>query len=151
MYYILLSVHALVKWLVLLSLLYAIIRAFHGFRSGAPFTQTDNAVRHWTATIAHIQLLIGTALFLQSPLVKVAFSAGTSTGDASFFAFIHSSMMFAAILLITVGSSLAKRKAKDRGKFRIQLIWFCLALLIMLIAIPWPFSPLAQRPFVRTF
>jgi hypothetical protein len=28
-------------------------------------------------------------------------------------------------------------------------LWFTAALLLILVAIPWPFSPFAQRPYLR--
>jgi hypothetical protein len=59
--------------------------------------------------------------------------------------------MFVAIVLITIGSAKAKRKSNDTQKFKTMLIWFSIALLIIFIAIPWPFSPLANRPYIRTF
>jgi len=37
----------------------------------------------------------------------------------------------------------------DKEKFKIMLLWYGIALIIILIAIPWPFSPLANRPYLR--
>ena len=74
MYSVLLALHSLVRWLVLGSLLYAVFRAYRGHSSGKAFAKTDNAVRHWTATIAHIQLVIGFTLYLKSPVVKAFFA-----------------------------------------------------------------------------
>ncbi|MDD2950909.1 MAG: hypothetical protein PHU29_08990, partial [Sulfuricurvum sp.] len=61
----------------------------------------------------------------------------------------HSFTMLIAILLITVGSALAKRKTSDREKFKTIAIWFTIALLLILAAIPWEFSPLVSRPYFR--
>ena len=116
--------HSMIRWLVLVSLLYSIFSAYKGYISPLKFTKLDNTVRHWTATFAHIQLVIGIVLYTQSP-------------------------MFLAIIFITIGSALAKRKQTDKEKFKTMLVWFSTALLIILIAIPWPFSPLANRPYFR--
>ena len=62
---------------------------------------------------------------------------------------IHSSLMLTAIVLITIGSAKAKRKPTDQEKFKTMLVWFSIALLIIFIAIPWPFSPFANRPYYR--
>ena len=70
MYSLLLFLHSLVRWLVLSSLLYAIFRAYKGYRFNSLFTTRDNTIRHWTATIAHLQLMIGIVLYAQSPLIK---------------------------------------------------------------------------------
>jgi drug/metabolite transporter (DMT)-like permease len=69
--------------------------------------------------------------------------------DFTFFSLIHIALMFAAIIVLTVGSAMAKRQGSDRQKFRTMLMWFIFALVIILIAIPWPFSPLAKRPLIR--
>jgi hypothetical protein len=60
-------------------------------------------------------------------------------------------LMTIAVIIITIGSSSAKRSVTNQGKFRIMTLLFALGLLIIFIAIPWPFSPLAQRPYLRTF
>jgi uncharacterized membrane protein len=70
MYQTLTFYHSILRWLVLASLLYAIYRAYKGYFSKAVFNKTDNAIRHWTATIAHIQLVIGIILYSQSPMIK---------------------------------------------------------------------------------
>ncbi|GAA4339005.1 hypothetical protein GCM10023149_49420 [Mucilaginibacter gynuensis] len=59
--------------------------------------------------------------------------------------------MTVAIILITIGSSAAKRKTTDIAKFKTMTVFFLLALLIIFMAIPWPFSPLANRPYLRSF
>jgi hypothetical protein len=59
--------------------------------------------------------------------------------------------MTLAITCITIGASVAKRQDAAVKKFRSITLWYALALLLILIAIPWPFSPLAHRPYIRTF
>ncbi|KAA5532543.1 hypothetical protein F0919_17320 [Taibaiella lutea] len=144
--------HNLTRWFVLASLLYAIYRACKGYISKAVFSRTDNAVRHWTATIAHIQLMIGIILYFQSPVIKYFmsdFKEAIKNSDTVFFGLIHGSLMLTAITVLTIGSAKAKRMKTDSGKFKVMLIWFSLALIIIFIAIPWPFSPLAKRPYFR--
>jgi hypothetical protein len=140
------------RWLVLASLIFAIYRAISGCFSKSAFTKTDNAVRHWTATIAHIQLMIGMVLYFQSPIVKY-FMANPNDAvknfDSTFFGLIHSLSMLTAIVLITIGSAKSKRNQTDQEKFKTMLIWFSISLIIIFIAIPWPFSPLANRPYIR--
>ncbi len=154
MYSILLVLHSLVRWLLLIFIVYSIYRAFLGFINNKTFCKTDNAFRHWTATLAHIQLIIGIILYTQSPIVKY-FWTDTETAsqnlDLTFYGIIHLVLMLSAITLLTIGSALAKRKATDKEKFRTILIWFLIALFIIFVAIPWPFSPLSSRSYYRTF
>jgi cell division protein FtsW (lipid II flippase) len=153
MYTFLLILHSLFRWAVLISLIWAIVKAFSGHSGKKSYTKADNALRHWTATIAHVQLLLGITLFTQSPTAKISAKVFTDSGDIRepfFFGVIHLSMMILAVVIITVGSAMAKRKELDSEKFKTMLIWFGIALIIILIAIPWPFSPLAQRPYIRS-
>jgi len=152
MYQTLTFYHSIVRWLVLASLIYAIYTSFKGYYLKSPFSKNDNAVRHWTATIAHIQLLIGILLYSQSPIIKYFwknFKEAIHNSDIAFFGLIHMLLMLTAIVFITVGSALAKRKQTDSQKFKTMLVWFSVALLIIFIAIPWPFSPIANRPYLR--
>lgn len=154
MFQILISSHSIVRWLVLASLLWAIFRAYRGLTANLPFSKTDNAVRHWTATIAHIQLLIGILLFTQSPQVQFFWKNTASAihyKDPLFFGLIHIVLMLVAVVVLTIGSALSKRKPTDQEKFKTMLTWFSIALLLIFLAIPWPFSPLAERPYFRSF
>lgn len=148
----LLYVHSLFRWLVLFSLLAATGTAWHGLSKARTFSRADNAVRHWTATIAHVQLLIGILLYTQSPMIGWFWSnyaEASHDPNPMFFGIVHGALMLTAIVVITIGSSLAKRSVTDREKFATVLLWYTAALLIILIAIPWPFSPLAARPYLR--
>lgn len=152
MYPILTFCHNYTRWLVLASLLFALYRALKGYVSKSTFTKTDNAIRHWTATISHIQLVLGMLLYFQSPLVKYFWANRKhAIGDIefSFFGLYHIAFMFIAIVIITMGSALAKRREPDSEKFKTMLLWFSVALIIIFIAIPWPFSPFANRPYYR--
>jgi len=152
MYQTLTFLHSTIRWLVLLSLFYSIFRAYRGYFSNKEFSKTDNSVRHWTATIAHIQLFLGITLYSQSPIIKYFwknFEAAKQNFDLLFFGVIHIFLMLFSIILITIGSSVSKRKSTDEEKFKTMLIYFIIALILIFIAIPWPFSPFANRPYFR--
>ncbi|TDX83213.1 hypothetical protein [Epilithonimonas xixisoli] len=152
MYQTLTFLHSTFRWLVLLSLLYSIFRVYKGYFKQKEFTKTDNSVRHWTATIAQIQLVLGITLYSQSPIIKYFwknFNEAKESFDLIFFGLIHIFLMLFSIILITIGSSISKRKTTDKEKFKTMLLYFSIALLIIFIAIPWPFSPLANRPYFR--
>lgn len=139
------------RWLVVSSLLLAIVRGFGG---KGVFTKRDNTLRHVTATIAHVQLMLGYILYFNSPFIsyfRAHFHKAVQQFDLLFFGLIHIILMTLSVVLITIGSSAAKRANTDAQKFRMMAIWFLIAFIIILIAIPWPFSPLVQRPFLRSF
>lgn len=152
MYQTLTYCHSLFRWVVLIMLVYAIWRAYSGIRAKRAFNKTDNSIRHWTATAAHIQLILGILLYIKSPVIKFFFkntSQALQHTETTFFSLIHSTLMLSAIVIITVGSALTKRKDNDHKKFTTLFIWYLIALFIIFIAIPWPFSPLAARPYIR--
>lgn len=154
MYYVLLILHSLVRWLVLGSLLFAIYRAYRGWLLTKQYTLFDSRVRILATTIAHIQLVIGLWLYFISPVVSYFLHhLGTAIRmrEIRFFGMEHITMMLIAIVVITIGSARAKRKATDQDKFRTMAIWFTIGLLLILSSIPWSFSPLIHRPLFRWF
>lgn len=154
MYQILLTLHSVNRWLVLMSMFYALFLALRGYFGSKTFDAHDNLIRHLTATIAHIQLLLGFSLYMISPVVKFANAipeADLWIDEHLFFKYIHIALMILSVMLTTIGSARAKRMETDQEKFRTMFIWFSCALLVIFIAIPWPFSPLANRPLFRSF
>jgi hypothetical protein len=154
MFSVLLFFHSLFRWLILGSLLYAIYRAYRGCHNLVPFTKTDNSIRHWTATIAHIQLMLGILIYSKSDTVKSLFrgiAGANHITEPVFFGVIHIVIMLSAIIMITIGSARAKCQSTHHEKFRIMLFWFSIALALIFIAIPWPFSPFVHRPYLRSF
>jgi len=154
MYSVVLVLHSFFRWMVLVSLIYAIYRSWKGYKSKSHFSGMDNKVRHWTATIAHIQLVLGILVYIKSPIIKYYYSDFknlVTDWNLTFFGLFHFFLMISSIVIITIGSAKAKRKEKDDQKFKTMLIMFSIALIIIFIAIPWPFSPLANRPYLRTF
>lgn len=154
MYNIALSLHSLFRWFVLAILLFAIFNAYRGLSQKKAFSKTDNAIRHWTATVVHIQLMLGLWVYFISPIIKYFYenlAKAMNQSDMAFFGIYHMATMFLAVVFITIGSASAKRKNTDQEKFRTMLIWFSIGLLIILMAVPWPFSPFAIRPYYRGF
>ena len=144
-----LIIHSLFRWLVLRSLIFAIYRAYSGWFSKRSFTKFDSGVRHWTASIAHIQLTIGIWLYFISPIVSYFLSnlsGAIHERTPRFFGIEHSSMMLLAVIIISIGSAKAKRRTVDLEKFKTMAIWYSTGLLIIVANIPWSFSPLISRP-----
>jgi hypothetical protein len=150
MYLTLLTLHSWVRWAVLLGLLFGLGRAYRGWLGQRPFTALDDTTRHTVATIAHVQLVLGYLLYFNSPLLQAFHLRDATPAPGSlFFGLQHVAFMTLAIVVLTLGSALAKRRVTDIGKFRTMALWFTAALLVIMVAIPWPFSPFAQRPYFR--
>lgn len=150
MHLIILTLHSLVRWAVLAGLGLGLFRAYRGWLGSRPFTPFDDTVRHTAATVAHVQLVLGYALYFVSPLVASFHLRDAAHGPTTlFFGLQHVAAMTTAIVVLTAGSALAKRQTTDQAKFRTMALWFTGALLLILMAIPWPFSPWASRPYFR--
>lgn len=153
-YPIALVLHNAFRWLVLASLLAALVSAYAGWLRPRPYQPTDQTLRVVATSIAHTQLLLGFYLYAISPIIRYYWTNKPSFAEAAefpFFGLIHIGLMFTAIIVMTVGSSKAKRQSDDRLKFQTTAVYFTIGLLLILVAIPWPFSPLAVRPWVRGF
>lgn len=154
MYSFFLIAHSYCRWLVLVALCLSIARAVYGWSSGCTFTAADNKTRHWTATIVHIQLILGAGLYSISPLIHYfygTFKDAVHERELRFFGMEHIIVMLLAVIVITIGSVKAKRKSADRDKFRTMVMWFGTGLFLILTSIPWSFSPLTSRPSFRIF
>ena len=148
----LLFFHSVIRWLLAVGLMYSVFRAARGYFFNKTFSKIDDSLRHWTATVAHIQLILGVILYIKSPIIKFFYDdyeLAKENHEIIFFAGIHSVCMLIAVVILTVGSAMAKRKKQHRDKYKTMLVWFSITLLIILLAIPWPFSPLASRPYLR--
>ncbi|TGN04235.1 hypothetical protein [Leptospira dzoumogneensis] len=154
MYPYLLLIHSSVRWIVLFFIIFSIFRCILGLISKGSFGKTDHLVRIFTITFSHLQLVLGFILYFQSPIVRSFFFNPTESffiPEARFFASTHISLMIASVILLTIGSAISKRKKEDPEKFKNLLFWNSISLFLIFIAIPWPFSPLSQRPYLRGF
>lgn len=136
--------HSLLRWLVLISLVYAIVRAAKGYFSKGTYTASDDMIRRVTTGIAHVQLIVGMVFYYKSPLVSYFWVHRQMV----FYGLVHPLLMIAAVVLMTVGAARVKR-VEDQKKFRTLLLFFSIALLLIFVAIPWPFSPFAKSPYFR--
>jgi hypothetical protein len=117
MYSILLAAHSLVRWLVLISLLVAIFQGYKGWLGNKPFSKSDNIIRSATASIAHVQFVLGIVLYCISPVVRYFlsyFKTAVHEREIRFFGMEHITMMLIAVVLITIGSMKAKRQPSDK-------------------------------------
>jgi len=147
-----LLLHSLVRWLVLLSLLFSIYHGWKGWKRKKDFAESDNAYRYWTVFFALTQLFLGLWLYFISPIVQYFLhdiKTAIHERDARFFGLEHIVVMTLSVLVIVVGSEKTRKKSDPSEKFKAMFIWFSIGLLLILSSIPWPFSPFTSRPFFR--
>ncbi|MCB0755630.1 MAG: cytochrome B [Flavobacteriales bacterium] len=148
MYEILLRSHSGLRWIVLILVLGAIIRALTNMSSGK-FTALDDKLSLFSLISAHIQLLLGLGLYFISPFVKAAMEMGMGAAMKDsvmrFWLVEHIFGMVIGIALITIGRIAAKKATDDKTKFKKIAFYFGVGLLIILATIPWPFREVLGR------
>jgi hypothetical protein len=125
---------------VLAILIYTVVNAIISLTQKKEFTDKDLRLGLFTLIVSHIQLLIGLGWYFMSPWFKaLKDNGGEVMGDkaARLLAVEHPIMMILAIILITIGWSKHKKKTEDAAKFKTFVIFYGLALLLILSRIPW--------------
>lgn len=149
------TLHSLLRWLVLIFALVAVFRGFAGWFGRRPWTSVDDRAGRMFIIALDIQTLIGLLLYgVLSPITMAAFAdMGTAmkTAILRFYAVEHLVMMLAAVALAHVGRARSKKQATAVAQHRTAAIFYTIALLIMLAAIPWPFRGAIARPLLPVF
>ncbi len=138
-----LMIHSLVRWVVVIAGIAAVIKAFAGWFGNRNWTSSDDRLGMLFTTFMDLNVLIGVFLYLiLSPITRGAFQ---NMGDAMrnntlrFFTVEHALLMIVALVLAHIGRSRAKKAADDKGRFKQAAIFFTIAMVLVLLAIPWPF------------
>ena len=140
MYTGLLHLHSFLRWVILILLLVNIFRNYAN--ANKPFTPTDRKLSLFLMISAHLTLLIGLYQLFFGRYSWSQVPAGTNVMKDNFWRFFlieHPFGMIAAIVLITIGNSTAKKNIADKKKHAKMGLLFLLALIIILATIPWPF------------
>ncbi|MFM2387277.1 MAG: hypothetical protein RL660_2034 [Bacteroidota bacterium] len=151
---ILLHLHSGFRWILLVLIVLVLVNSFVGMRSKGLFTKTDDKLSKYTVLLSHVMLIVGLLQYFLGTkgyaLIKANGMANVmKDGFQRFYAVEHISTMIIAIILLTVGRSVGKRKSTSSAMHK-TIFWFTLvALLLMVFAIPWPFATPWAAPGVR--
>ncbi len=153
MYSVALFAHSWLRWVVLLAGLLAVARAIAGRAGGKPWTAADDRGSLIFSIALDIQVLIGLLLYGTgiSPIMRVAFlNMAESMRDPSlrFWAVEHLTGMVVALGLAHVGRAVIKRRKYPLGKHQAAAMFFGLAMVLILLSIPWPWGE-NIRPLFR--
>ncbi|NBT14728.1 MAG: hypothetical protein EBS95_00020 [Chitinophagia bacterium] len=140
----LLHLHNLLRWIIVILLLLSIIKAYTGWKGNKSFSAGDAKIWLFTMIASHITLLLGLYQWLMGRYGLLTFEipAGSSRMKDPFIRFFqveHPVSMLLAILFITLGRGMAKKDLSDSLKYRQAFVYFFVALLLLLAAVPWPF------------
>jgi uncharacterized membrane-anchored protein len=145
--------HNITRWAVLLFGVWALLNAITGISSKRAFSANDKRSGLFFMTFCDIQLVLGLVLYFKFSWFDKLKDMGNTMKNSfdRFFAVEHMSMMLIAWLLVHIGYSAVKRANTDAKKHKKMLIFFGLALLLILASIPWPFREAIAKPLFRWF
>jgi hypothetical protein len=154
MYPLVLSLHSILRWVVLILGLIAVIRALIGWLGSSQWETIDDRLGLAFTTSMDLQLLLGLLLyFVLSPLTRGAFQnfgAAMSNANLRFWAVEHFVVMIVAVILAHIGRSQSRKAEEPTAKHKRAAIFFGLALIAVLVAVPWPFlASGGGRPWIR--
>lgn len=146
-YVVMLTLHNVLRWVVIGTAVFALVRMFGGLLARRGWLMLDGKAGQWFTIALDVQLVVGLLLyFVFSPITTTAFAnmgAVMSNSVLRFYVVEHILLMVVAVVLAHVGTMTARRAATDRARFMRGAIFYSLAVLSVVAAIPW------DRPLLR--
>jgi hypothetical protein len=148
----LLHLHNLLRWVILLFLLIALFRHLSGMSGRKAFTSGDRKTGLFLMIAAHLTFVVGVYQWFAGnwgyeKIQALGFSGVMKDPASRFFAVEHMLGMLIAIILITVGRGVSKKNWPDTVKHRKSFWYYFIALILILVSVPWPFREAVARPW----
>lgn len=149
-----LILHSWLRWAVIITAVWTIIRAIRGLSGHKTYTAGDNKSSLFFMISMDLQFLIGILLYFIGGFEKnwagSRISEMMSNSAERFFTLEHVFMMIIAWIIVHIGRSVVKKAGSDRAKHSKSLVYFLVAFILILLAIPWPFrTGLGFHPWLR--
>lgn len=153
MYKGILDLHNLLRWVILFLAVVAIIRAYKGATSRKVFSKGDKRLGLFLMISAHTTLLIGLYQWFAgdwglNAIRNLGMGEVMKNSIYRYWAIEHITGMLIAIILITIGRGVSKKNMSDKTKHKKTFWFYLIALLIILITVPWPFRKGIGRPLL---
>lgn len=143
MYEILISTHSIIRWIIILLAITVVFRSARAWLSNKTWSKTDSVSGLLFTTVLDFQFIIGIILYLfYSPVTKLAFQdfgAAMKNSMLRFFTVEHLLLMLVAIVLAHLGKMKSSKAKENKKKHRVSFIYYLIAFILILLAIPWPF------------
>ena len=148
-----LVLHNILRWVVLLFGIWAVFSAIAGIAGKRNYTSADGKSNFFFMLSCDIQLILGLILYYTNSWFERLKDLGNNMKDANsrFFTMEHGLLMIIALILVHVGRVSVKKAVTPAAKHKRSLLYFGLALVLILAAIPWPFREAIARPLLRLF
>ena len=147
-----LHLHNLLRWVILVLLVLSVLKSYSGMKSNKTFTAGDKKIWLFTMISAHITLVLGLyqwtlGRFGLFTYIKPEGVSMMKDPTLRYFQMEHPVMMIVAIVLITLGYGMSKKSVSDADKFKKAYKYFLVALILILVSIPWPFREIGRPLF----
>jgi hypothetical protein len=148
-----LHAHSWLRWLALLLGLLAVARALSGRSSGRRWSRGDDLIGASFTGVLDLQMLIGLVMyFALSPITKEGMrdmGAAMANTGLRFWTVEHPFGMFLALAVAHIGRGRIRKASDATRRHRTALVFFTIALILIVISIPWPGRAIIGRPLFR--
>lgn len=152
MYTTVLILHSLVRWLVLFFGVITALFGIHGTLTRRPWGPLDEQFSRWCIIVFDVQFLLGILLYaVLSPFTAQAFAdfgLAMRNPGLRYWAVEHEALMVIALALVHIGRVRGRKSANSAGKHRAMAIFVGIAMVLVLLGIPWP-GMSNGRPLLR--
>tara|TARA_B100001741_G_C16160765_1_gene417946 strand:- start:11 stop:445 length:435 start_codon:yes stop_codon:yes gene_type:complete len=132
--------HSFLPYLLLTVLIFVFVKSVIAYRDKHPHTEGHQKNGLIVLILAHLQFLIGGALYFVSPMSTSGlndFGVAMKDGTLRLYTLEHPLMMILAIVLITMAYSKSKKDISNQLKHKVKSVYYGVALLLILSRIPW--------------
>ncbi len=151
MYELMLNTHSWLRWILLLCFILVLVKSYSGIQSKRAYSADDKKWNTILIACMHLQALTGLFLYFISPMMKgilADFGGSMKITENRFWSVEHVTGMLIAVIIAQLGSIKLKKKTEDHQKFRTALTYYGIALLIIILMIPFGIWNV-DRPFFR--
>lgn len=137
-------IHTFLPYLIFIALAASLILSLMKRNNAGPLDSLTKRFYLFTLIFTHTQILLGIVLYFVSPITKNAmedFGAAMRESAIRFYAVEHVLTMILAAVAITIGNSKAKKATTGKKAYNSILLYFTIALILILIRIPWHVWP----------
>ena len=142
----LLSIHSVLRWLLLFAGIAVMIGCLIGILHKLPFKPVGRILGLIYVSLLDTQVLVGILLSLASPLVRTLWAnpaIGMKAHDLRYFAVEHTTIMVVALALAHIGAVRSRRASVALKAYSSAAVWYAASLVVIIAGIPW------WRPLIR--
>ena len=151
MFELVLSLHSILRWGVVLTGALVLMQGIAGLLAGGELGQLGQRMQLLFLICIDVQLLLGLVTWATSPTVSSAradMGAAMKNPTLRYFAVEHGALMLLAVVVVHAGRGWCKRADSPRAGHLRTALYSGVALALIAVRTPWPFTE-QVRPWIR--